>query len=96
MLQLPLSSTAKKDKPYSTRLRKRRSAESESNFAKHVKGLDEVTPRKLAWQAIFKKEPLELGFLLQSVYNILPTPVNQRGGIKLKVMTVHCANEDAH
>ena len=37
---------------------------------------ESVTPRKITWQDMFKKEPLQLGFLLRSVYDLLPTPVN--------------------
>ena len=35
-----------------------------------------VTPRKLSWNEILKKEPLRLHFLLKSVYDLLPSPVN--------------------
>ena len=37
---------------------------------------ESVTPRKITWQDMFKKEPLQLGFLLRGVYDLLPTPVN--------------------
>ena len=35
-----------------------------------------VTPRNLKWGEILKMEPLRLSFLLRSIYDVLPTPVN--------------------
>ena len=37
---------------------------------------ESATPKKLTWHEILQKQPLQLGFLLRSVYDLLPTPAN--------------------
>ena len=45
---------------------------------------------------MFQKERLQLGFLLRSIYDLLPTPVDLKTRYipREKVTTVYCAKDD--